>query len=214
MTIRSLLLIAGAVWCFSPMAKADAIEADFVRGELPPDSTTFTSPVFLGPAGDVSSDGLNNVSAGEIAFLKFDIPNIANVASINTLDFFVTLEDDNDGGGESGDIDFALPGNNVQFLDTFTRLNRTGPTTVEIDLTEDQIAEIFPSLSDGTFRIRVSRDTGDFYLDPTGSAVIDGDLLTDTPEPSSAYMMAGFCAAAGLLYLSRTFNRKVSVAQI
>ncbi|HEX4134450.1 MAG TPA: hypothetical protein VHY84_07575 [Bryobacteraceae bacterium] len=199
------------------MARADAIEADFVRGELPPDSTTFTSPVFLGPDGDVSSDGLGNVSAGEIAFLKFDIPDIANVASISTFDFFVTLYDDDDGGGESGDIDFALPGNNVQFLETFTSLNHTteaDPETIEIDLTADQIAEIFPSLSDGTFRIRISRDTGDFYVAPTGSAIIDGDLLTDTPEPSSAYLMAGFCAAAGLLYLFRRFNRRTSIAQI
>ena len=106
---------------------------------------------------------------GEIAFLKFDIPDIANVASISTFDFFVTVFDDDDGGGESGDIDFALPGNNVQFLDTFTSLNHTtegDPATIEVDLTADQIAEIFPSLSDGTFRIRISRDTGDFYVAP------------------------------------------------
>ncbi len=88
--------------------------------ELPPNSTTITTPIFLGPAGDISSDGLNNESVGEIVFLKFKIPDIANVVSIDSFDFFVTVYDDDDGGGESdaifADVTKLKPGANVQFL--------------------------------------------------------------------------------------------------
>lgn len=101
------------------------IEADFVRAELPPNSTTITTPIFLGPAGDISSSNPNDTSVGKIVFLKFKIPDVANVVSIDSFDFFVTVYDDGDGGGKSGDIDFAQPGTNLQFPDTFTSLNHT-----------------------------------------------------------------------------------------
>jgi hypothetical protein len=210
------LLLLGCAFGLTMLAKADAIEADFVRAELPPDSTTITTPIFLGPPGDISSDNLNNTSVGEIVFLKFKIPDIADVVSIDSFDFFVTVYDDDDGGGESGDIDFAQPGANLQFLDTFTNLNHTtadDPLTIEIQLTQAEIDQVFPSLSDGTFRIQISRDTGDFYVAPTGSAEIDGVLSSDmlsTPEPSTmSVMMTGLCVIGCLLIGRRRSSGRV-----
>jgi hypothetical protein len=209
-TMRSLLLVGCSALCLGVAAKADSIEADFVRAELPPTSTTITTPIFLGPPGDISDDGLNNTSVGEIVFLRFSIPDIADVLSIDTFDFFVTVYDDDDGGGESADFAVAQPGTNVIFPDVFTTLNHieaSNPETIEIQLTQAEINQIFPSLSDGSFRIQISRDTGDFYVAPTGSAILDGIYA---PEPSSApVMMAGLCAIAGLLFARKRSSARV-----
>ncbi len=154
--MRSLLLLGCAAFFLSVAAKAASIEADFVRAELPPNSTTITTPIFLGPPGDISDDGLNNSSVGEIVFLRFSVPDIADVFSIATFDFFVTVYDDDDGGGESADFAVAQPGTNVIFPDVFTTLNHieaNNPEVIEIELTQTAINQIFPSLLDGSFRI-------------------------------------------------------------
>jgi hypothetical protein len=208
--MRSLLLVGCAAICLSVAAKADPIEADFVRAELPPNSTTITTPIFLGPPGDISDDGLNNPSVGEIVFLRFSVPDISDVLSIDTFDFFVTVYDDDDGGGESADFAVAQPGVNVIFPDVFTTLNHieaTNPETIEIELTQAEINQIFPSLLDGSFRIQISRDTGDFYVAPTGTAILDGLYA---PEPSSvSAMMVGLCAIAGLLFTRKRSSPRV-----
>jgi len=48
----------------------------------------------------------------DILFLKFNIPNSSQIVSIESFVLHVVLYDNADGGGESGDIEFAQPGAN------------------------------------------------------------------------------------------------------
>jgi len=201
MKVSSLLLL-GCIACgCTGVAHAGQVEVDFVGGEVPtgPGSTVTIPanlPVLLGGNGDI---GISNF-VGDTLFLKFKIPDVAYIEAVNSFVVNVTVFDNGDGGGESGDIDFALPGTNIVLASpAFTTLNRytlSSPLTLSYTLTADEIAEILPTISDGNFRLRIVRDTGDFEV-AGGSASIDAIL---SPEPSSALLMTGALCGLALLF--------------
>lgn len=166
-------------------ANATPIIAEFVRAELPPNSTTTPLPFLLSGAND-------------ILFLKFKIPNFSNIASINYLEIDLLLYDDDDGGGESGRFQFALPGGNLDlggFAANIRPLTAASPAVIPLIVCGCEIDQILPSLQDGNFRIKIMRDTGDFIVDHLqGMAFLD---VTFVPEPS-----AFVCCVAGLLLIA------------
>jgi len=170
-------------------ASATSIPANFVFAEIPPNTTQVTLPYFLDNVND-------NV------FLKFRIPDIANVVSIQSFIINLSVFDDGDGGGESGTVQFALPGANATLASFFGNLNRTtvnSQVVLPIPLDPSVIEQVFPSIQDGTFRIKILRDTGDFFV---GGATVSIDA-TMVPEPGS--LLLAFSAAS--LVALRKFNR-------
>jgi hypothetical protein len=192
------LLLFGAMAC--GLAHAGAIEVDYVGAEIPtgPGSTVTIPadlPGLMGGASDSGAPGF----VGDTLFLKFKIPDISQLASIDSFSVSVTVYDNGDGGGESADIDFAQPGTNITLASpAFTTLNHITaglPTTLTYNLTADEINQVFPTITDGNFRVRIMRDSGDYYV-AGGSASIDGTLA---PEPLSMMLLTGsFFVMAGL----------------
>ena len=160
--IRHALLLAGTVGIFAGLAQAALIEVDFVGGEIPtgPDSTITIPaalPALMGGNADAGVPGY----VGDLLFLKFKIPDIANVESIQSFAFSVSIFDNARDAGESAEIDFALPGTNlVLAAPAFTNVNgstQASPDTFTYTLTAAQIGEVFPTITDGNFRIRIMR---------------------------------------------------------
>ena len=195
------LLLLGMVAC--GLAQAGAIEVDFVDAEIPigPGSTITIPAALPGLMGGTSDAGIPNF-IGDTVFLKFKIPDISELANIDSFTVSVSVYDNSDGGGESADIAFAQPGTNISLASpaflTLNHVTSSAPNTYTYALTPDQISQVVPTITDGNFRVRIMRDTGDFEL-AGGSASIDVTLATATPEPSSmALLTGGFFAMAGL----------------
>jgi hypothetical protein len=188
--MRSLVLLIGSA-CLSVLSvQATPVSVNLVFAELPPNATQVPLPFLL--------DGINDT-----LFLKFKIPNIALIETINSFNINVTVYDDGDPGGETGKIQFALPGTNLTLADFAPNLNGTtssSPVTLSDSLSASDIAEVFPSILDGSFRVRVQRDSGDFFV-AGGTAFIDATLV---PEPSSLFSMIG-----GLLVVTACFRRRL-----
>ncbi len=178
------LLWISCLACLSvfPIA-ATPIKVNFKNAEIPPVATQVSLPYFLSNESDT-------------VFLKFKIPGIDTVGSINTFEITVSVFDDDDRGGETGEIQFALPAGPNMLLGVFgPNLNGTtqgSPVTFTFDLNAGQIAEVFPSIEDGNFRIKVIRDSGDFFVGGA-SASIDANVV---PEPGTLALFA-----VGLLLL-------------
>lgn len=185
MKVCRLLFVVIAAWAACAQVDAAIITAEFVRAEVPPNSTTATVPFLLNAAND-------------ILFLKFKIPNFDQIATINYIAIDVLLYDDDDGGGESGRFQFALPGANLDlggFAANIRPATAANPIVVPLTVCECEISQVLPSLQDGNFRIRVIRDSGDFIIDEhQGMAYLD---VTFVPEPST-YV----CCAAGLFLIA------------
>ncbi len=188
----SLTLLAGL--CAASL-QATTITADFVRAEVSPNSVTTVLPFLMNGPNDA-------------IFLKFKIPNFDQIVSINSFEIDIALFDNADGGGETGEIQFAQPGTNLSLGLFGPNLNRTtqaSPAVFPIPLCPCEISQIFPSLQDGTFRIKILRDTGDFFVGG-GAATLD---VTMAPEPSALFGTAiGLLAIVGLL--RRQSNSAVS----
>ncbi|HEX3748889.1 MAG TPA: PEP-CTERM sorting domain-containing protein [Bryobacteraceae bacterium] len=140
----------------------------------------------------------------DLTFLKFKI-DLSTIATINSFEIDVSVFDDGDAGGESADIEFAQPSTNIS-LGSFTNLNGTtegSPETFSFFLTSDEINQVIPTITDGTFRIRIQRGSGDFYL-AGGSATLD---VTSTPEPSAWFMAAGGLLLGTLAIRRRNLKR-------
>jgi hypothetical protein len=159
-----------------PMA-ATPVAVNFKNAEIPPDATKVSLAYFL-----------SNVS--DTVFLRFKIPGIDTVSSINAFEIQISLFDDGDRGGETGEILFALPAGPNMLLGTFgpdlNGTNEGSPATFTFDLKPDQIAQVFPSIEDGNFRLKIVRDSGDFYVG-SGSASIDANVV---PEPGTLATIA------------------------
>src|SRR5579871_4237408 len=141
-----LVWMAGLVCLLIFPVAATPIGVDFKNAEIPPNATQVTLPYLL-----------NNES--DTVFLKFKIPNIDTVASIDAFEITITLFDNGDRGGETGEFQFALPNGPNLELGTFgPNLNGTtaqSPITFVFDLSPDQIDLVFPSILDGNFRIKI-----------------------------------------------------------
>ncbi len=174
--MRLIWLAGMACLTVLPIA-ATPLAVNFKNAEIPPNATQVSLPVFLSNESDT-------------VFLKFKIPGIGTVASINTFEITVSLFDDGDRGGETGEFQFALPAGPNLPLGTFgPNLNETSdrlPETFTFDLNAGQIAQVFPSIEDGNFRIKIIRDSGDFYV-AGGSASIDASVV---PEPGTLATIA------------------------
>jgi hypothetical protein len=183
--MRGLTLLVGAVCLSAFSAHATPVAVDFLFAELPPNSTQTPLPFLL--------DGVNDT-----LFLKFTIPDIAQILTINSFTINVTVYDDGDGGGENGIVQFALPGTNVPLASFGPSLNgftASSPLTLSDSLSPSEIAEVLPSIQDGNFRIKVMRGNGDFLVGG-GTATIDATLA---PEPASFLGAAGGLLVAALL---------------
>jgi hypothetical protein len=171
------------------LCTASMIPVNFKNAETPPGPTTVTLPYLLSLGDDT-------------LFLRFKIPNISTVASVNSMNITVTLYDDGDRGAESGRIQFALPsGPNMDLGSYSAALDQTtssAPLILSYTLDPSQIAQVFPTIQDGNFRIKVLRDTGDFYV-AGGTVTIDASI----PEPAS--ILTG---ATGLLLLASIVRRR------
>jgi hypothetical protein len=189
--LRNLGIAIGFLWLTACTAQAGVITADFIFAEQPPGSTTVALPVFMNGSDDLT-------------FLKFGV-DMSEISAINSFEIDVNVFDDGDGGGESADIEFAQPSTNIS-LGSFTNLNGTtegSPLTLSFFLTPDQIAQVLPTMADGNFRIRIQRNTGDFYL-AGGDAILD---ITPTPEPSTWFMAAGGVLVLGLFMRRRKLTQ-------
>jgi hypothetical protein len=185
--MRVLAILIALLCHLTVSARATPIEVDFKNAETPPNSTQVSLPFLLNNANDT-------------VFLKFKIPDIDMVETINSFDISVSLYDNGDRGGETGTIEFALPDGPNLLLTSFSpNLNgftAISPDTFTFSLTPDEIAEVFPSILDGNFRIRIQRDSGDFIVGG-GTASIDATLAA--PEPASlCIVIGGLLAVAGL----------------
>ena len=201
-----------ACWC-AGTAYATNIPATFVGGEIPtgPDSTV-TLPANLPALLGGNSDNEIFNYAGDLLFLKFKIADLSDIEGIDSFVVSVYVFDNGDGGGESAEIDFALPGGNLVLAPTaFTSLNGTTEQSerpLTYTLTPDEIAEVIPTILDGNFRLRVMRETGDFEVEGA-SAIIDA-VVASTPEPSSFLLMAGLLMAGALSGLAVPFRRRLA----
>jgi len=187
--LRAFGVLIGAIFLTVVGATATPLPVNFVFAEIPPNTTQVSLPYFLDNVND-------NV------FLKFRIPDIANVVSIQSFIVNLSLFDDGDGGGETGTIQFALPGTNVTLASFFGNLNRTtegSQVVIPIALDRSVIDQVFPSIQDGTFRIKILRDSGDFFV---GVATVSIDA-TMAPEPGSLLLALSAISLAAL----RKFNR-------
>jgi hypothetical protein len=194
MSMRRLLLLGCLVGC-AGFLEAGQIAVDFDGGLIPTGpGSTLTIPTGLPGLMGGNSDASNPDYVGSLLFLKFSIPDIADVISINSFVINVNVFDNGDGGGESAEIDFAQPNQNLVLAQpAFTTLNHIGagaPLTLSYSLTANEIAQVMPSIEDGNFRIRIQRDTGDYYV-AGGSAEIDANLAAPAPEPSTAMLGGG-----------------------
>jgi len=187
--MRSLVFLAGLMG-LSAFAGATPIAVNFKNAETPPNSTQVSLPFFASSESDT-------------VFLRFKIPGIGTVGTINTFDITVSLYDDGDRGGETGVIQFALPnGPNLTLGNFGPNLNgftAGSPDVFTFDLTPDQIAQVFPSIEDGNFRIRIQRNSGSYYV-AGGTASIDANLV---PEPASLIP-----AGIGLLLVAVGLHRR------
>lgn len=167
--ISSIALAGAPVW-------ATSIGVDFKNAETPPSSTKVSLPFLLDNTNDT-------------VFLRFKIPAIDTVGTINLFNIQVNLYDDGDRGGETGIIQFALPSGPNLTLTTFgpdlNGFTAGAPDNFSFSLTPSQIAQVFPSIQDGNFRIRIQRSSGDFIVGG-GSASIDATVV---PEPATWSML-------------------------
>ena len=174
--MRLIWLAGMACLTVFPMA-ATPLAVNFKNAEIPPNATKVSLAYYLSNESDT-------------VFLRFKIPGIDTVSSINAFEIQVSLFDDGDRGGETGEIVFALPAGPNMLLGTFgPNLNDTSegvPQTFTYDLNAGQIAQVFPSIEDGNFRIKVIRDSGDFYVE-SGNASIDANVV---PEPGTLATIA------------------------
>ena len=186
-----LIWLAGlACLAVFPMA-ATPVAVNFKTAEIPPNATQVSLPVYLSNESDT-------------VFLKFKIPGIDTVGSINTFEITVSVFDDGDRAGETGEFQFALPAGPNMLLGTFgpdlNGTNEGSPVTFTFDLNASQIAQVFPSIEDGNFRIKIMRDSGDFYV-AGGSASIDANIV---PEPATMATIAiGFLLVAAGVHRRR-----------
>jgi hypothetical protein len=188
------VLLIGILTCAAAvLAHAASIEVDFVGAGIPtgPGSTVTIDAALPGLMGGASDATVGNY-VGDTLFLKFKIPDTSELSNIDSFTVSVSLYDNGDGGGESAQIDFAQPLTNIVLADpAFTTLNHITSSSPEIftyTLTPAQITQVLPTITDGNFRIRIMRETGDFEV-AGASAAIDV-----TPEPSS--LPLGICAVA------------------
>jgi hypothetical protein len=203
--MRSVILFSCLILSCG-LVQAGQIEVDFLGAVIPTGpGSTVTIPTAL-PAllGGNADAGISNY-AGDILFLKFRIPDISEVSVIDSFVINVSVFDNGDGGGESGDVDFALPGTNIVLAGpAFTTLNHITsslPLTLSYSLNAAQIAQVFPTIADGNFRIRIIRDTGDFEVGGA-SAQIDA-TLTSAPEPASVLLLLSGLGCVAGCYLKR-----------
>jgi len=163
---------------------------NFVGAQLPPNSTNVGLPFLL-----------DNIT--DVLFLKYKVPSMLNVIAINSLTVTINVFDDDDGGMESGHIDFALPGSNLLLTGFFANIRTftaTSPLPLTASLCQCEIAQVLPSMLDGNFRIRIARDSGDFYV---LGGTVDIDAVV-APEPASISTAAGGLAfLAALVRLKR-----------
>jgi hypothetical protein len=160
LNLRHLLSFVCLSVLYAIPAQATPFTVDFVKAEHAPDSTVEQLPYLMNGAND-------------LLFLKFKIPEIALLGSINSFIINVLLADSatlpggtlvpGDGGGETGFIDFALPGRNLELLFFAPNLNRTtqaNPAFITIPLCDCEVQEVLSSIQDGNFRIRLQRNSG------------------------------------------------------
>jgi len=207
--LRDTLLLASVIFCSGAIARAGQIEVDFTGGEIPigPGSTVTTPATLPALLGGNADSGISNFD-GDLLFLKFKIPDISQVLSINSFTVSVTVYDDEVDAGESAEIDFAQPGTNIVLASpAFTSLNGTTAGSSSIltySLSASEISQVFPTITDGNFRVRIMRETGDFEV-AGGSASIDAVL---SPEPDSVWLAAaGICGLALTCSARRLFSR-------
>jgi hypothetical protein len=191
LTKRFLLSLCAAAFCAAGL-HATPVQVDFVRAELPPNSTTTPLPFFM--AG----------GASDTLFFKFKVPGIAQIAHIDSFTIDLTVFDDDDGGGETFEGQFALPSSNIPLFFFFGNLNHltaASPLAVQLPVDPANFDPILQSMQDGNFRIKLLRDSGDFFVSSL-TVSIDATLI---PEPGTIGLVAGGLVLAGLVR-----RRKVS----
>jgi hypothetical protein len=176
--------------------QATPLFVENIGPQLPPNSTNVSLPFLL----------LGGAGYPDILFLKFKVPDIANVAAINSLTVYLDLADDNDGGGESWHVDFAQPSTNLSLMVippvNIRDFTVASPLQLVLPLCPCEIDQVLPSMLDGNFRIRIQRDSGDFYV-VGGSVEIDATMV---PEPATDVLIAGGMAILAALRRRRSAN--------
>jgi hypothetical protein len=191
-TYLSPALLLSLVLSFRSL-QATPIVVENVGPQIPPNSTNVSLPfLLLGGAGNP-----------DILFFKFKVPNIADVVAINSLVVTIDLADDDDGGGESWHIDFAQPSANLSLMAigpvNIRPFTTSSPLQLVLPLCACEIDQVLPSMADGNFRIRIQRDSGDFYV-VGASVAIDATV----PEPATALPLAAGLGLFSVLWRTRS----------
>ena len=123
-------------------------------------------------------------------FFRFEVPAAQQIAYLNSLIVTLHVFDDEDSQGEAGIFEFLLPiGGEDLFIDSFGGVD--GPLSSDPNTTYTGpvgcLCDALAAMQDnGRFRIRVSRDFGDFYVSQVDVA-IDAEMV---PEPTSFALLA------------------------
>jgi hypothetical protein len=187
--MRNSLLLTGITLLSAVSLQATAIQVNFVNAEIP-GPTTVGVPFFF------------DNTTSQAVFLRFKLPDVSLINAIDSITVKVDVFDDGDRGGETGEVQFALPSGPNQLLVLFgPNINGTTqalPLPLSNTITDPTLlAQIISSLADGNLRIRVVRDSGSF-------SVLDGTVTIDANVPEPASMS---CFAGGLLALAGLVRR-------
>lgn len=188
------LIIGGLVSAF---VSAQPVSAELI-------SVTFQDAVL--PGGVTTSLPFLLNGSDRNVYLRFSIPDFDRIIAINSVDVTFRFFDDDDAGGESANILFAVRLPDPDFImgsvspSDLDGTTSGSPFEFTHSLTSGEIADAFLTFTDNpAVRLRGQRTSGDLFVDG-GTMVVDAELrprVVATPTPGGLFYLA-----AGLVGLA------------
>ena len=167
-TLVRWFLLSFTVLAVSMSGAADAVAipivANFTQAFRPPNTPASLPALLQGGAASVT--------------LQFHVPDFAQIVSIHSIEVSVDVLDDMGGiGAESGVVRLSTTGTGPNLdIASFNMELAGGALTFSGAVAPGDIAAAQEEITDnGFFRIRVRRDTGDFFV-TAGRITIDAEL--------------------------------------
>lgn len=188
------LIIGGLVSAF---VSAQPVSAELI-------SVTFQDAVL--PGGDTTLLPFLLTNSDRNVYLRFSIPEFDRIIAINSVDVTFRFFDDDDGGGESANILFAVRMPDTDFImgsvsqSDLADTTSGSPFVFTHSLTSGEIAAAFATFTDNpAVRLRGQRTSGDLFVGG-GTMVVDAEfrpLVVATPTPGGfVYLAAGLVGLA------------------